>query len=255
MRYYGRVIGLLVFLVCLALPNTSEAAIDAMVVTGDPLNGSGCTVPASKTAFSVTDQAVFSWVYVTHGLIGDVVEWDWFAPDQSLYSVEKTSLTGLLTLNGDGCAWGWITINGRPNYAASRPGTWTVNVLYNGSLVASGSFTIGTPPLSGQPPSIGFSLVSNSTIAAGQLFDFNIIVDFGPTMQFTGGSISLDGVDLTGPFMAALNSGFIRLTANGSVLTATVPWQSLSSEQHTVVVQVSSPGGTGTAQWTVTPVN
>lgn len=250
MHTYRQLMGVVLCALYLALPTAATAlVITTPVVTDNPLNNSGCTVPATRTTFAPTDPQVFFWVGATGISIGDVLQWNWIAPNQSVYaSASAGNHQVTFSFSGDGCAWDSIGISGEA--AASLLGTWTVNVLLNGSSATSGTFTIGTPPSSGHVPIISFNPPSNSPITAGQIFDFNIIVDFGSTLQFTGGTISLDGTDLTAPFFAALNAGFIHLSINGNVATATVPGQSLPAGQHLVHVTVSNTTGTGTADWT-----
>ncbi len=115
------------------------------VVTADPLAGSGCTTPTSKTSFSSTDARVWVWLSFSGAVDGDTVEWRWFDPSNAQYF----TATFTITFDGDGCAWGSIDVAGHP--AATLPGQWKTEVYLSGALATTATFTISAPP----PPSGG----------------------------------------------------------------------------------------------------
>ncbi len=110
-------------------------------ITGDPFN-SNCSTPVGKTVYSPTDSTVNFWVYFTTGVVGDTIKFQFFAPDNSLYSTTKDTLT----FSGGGCDAAGILISGQK--AATLPGQWRVDFYLNGALAATGDFTIGNV----QPP-------------------------------------------------------------------------------------------------------
>jgi len=114
-------------------------------------------------------------------------------------------------------------------------------------------FCAAVPPVLAQP-AITFNPLSNSTLSAGQPFDFVIRIDFGPTGQFLNGSITVDGNDVTGPFIAALNAGAIQTITAGTVVLLTVPQVTLQTGPHTVLVSITTSTGSAMGQWTATVV-
>lgn len=100
---------------------------------------SACVSPNGKTNYLQTDPAVYQWTLINGGSVGDVIQWQFFAPGTlTPYSQQQTTLN----FSGAACFWAGINIAGQS--AASLLGTWQVRVLYNGSLLLTDSFTINS---------------------------------------------------------------------------------------------------------------
>ncbi|MBI5102691.1 MAG: hypothetical protein HZB33_12785 [Nitrospirae bacterium] len=121
------------------------------LITDDPRQGTGCTTPTAKTAFTPNDSKVYFWVHVSNAVPQDTLIFRWYAPDNSFYS----SVQAAPSFSGSGCMWNSIPVNGAP--AADMPGTWRVELHVNGALVTSDTFVIGNPALSA-PQNLRFTL-------------------------------------------------------------------------------------------------
>ena len=100
---------------------------------------SACVSPNGKTNYLQTDPTVYQWTLINGGSVGDVIQWQFFAPGTlTPYSQQQTTLN----FSGAACFWAGINIAGQS--AASLLGTWQVRVLYNGSLLLTDSFTINS---------------------------------------------------------------------------------------------------------------
>lgn len=100
---------------------------------------SACVSPNGKNNYLQTDPTVYQWTLINGGNVGDVIQWQFFAPGAATpYSQQQTTLN----FSGAACFWAGINIAGQT--AASLPGTWQVKVIYNGSLLLTENFTINS---------------------------------------------------------------------------------------------------------------
>jgi hypothetical protein len=106
--------------------------------TNGIVNGS-CTTPPSVTSFTTSSPQVWVYFYVTGANPQDSAVINFIRPDGAVYQTYNP--TGGFT---DECFSYFISISGAA--AASYPGTWTVQVLWNGSTTPlfSLNFTLTT---------------------------------------------------------------------------------------------------------------
>jgi len=155
-------IGLALFLFAVCRSAAVHAVTtDAHVSTGDPLAGSSCTTPATKTVFGPNDDLAYLWVSFKNTVVGDTVEWRWYAPGGS---TPYTTASYTTTFAGTGCAWAGIRIKGQA--AATLPGQWRVDIYLDGSLAASSNFSIAgaTAPLTARAAQLSFSANEQSLV-------------------------------------------------------------------------------------------
>ena len=95
-----------------------------------------CTRPVAVSSFSTSDTAAYSWSYYSQVAVGDQVRWEWYKPDGSLYTTGSSSSP----YAGNVCFPGGIYIAGHT--PATLPGSWSVKVYYNGTLVVTEPFSI-----------------------------------------------------------------------------------------------------------------
>lgn len=139
-----------------AAPQTTVTVLDQRIAAQVVSNN--CVAPQSKTVFAPTDAYVFHWTSFTGIRVNDTIRWEFIQPNGSVYFANQETFT----FSGSGCAWEGIQIAGQP--AAQLPGNWQVRVIYNGSLLLTGQFTISgvvTPP----PPTIGAAIIIDGTDA------------------------------------------------------------------------------------------
>lgn len=110
--------------------------ISSHLLTKDPMQGSGCDTPVASSTFSPLDERAYSWLLIYDIVEGDVVKWQWHAPDESLYFED----TNVMSFTGDGCTWNDLFIRGEG--PAGMPGEWRVDVFYNDDFQYTENFTI-----------------------------------------------------------------------------------------------------------------
>ena len=99
----------------------------------------GCGTPVEKTAFAATDATVLQWISISGHQNGSVVRWEWVQPNGTIYKQFQAPINNT---NSNICFWDGMSIAGTD--AAGLPGNWQVRVFYNGILLATDNFTIGT---------------------------------------------------------------------------------------------------------------
>jgi hypothetical protein len=135
----------LAFIAGLAINQADAAPTVTAAVTAPappPPAGSGyCpTVPANQSGFLTTDsQAWFVFTY-TGGSTGDNYVIQWINPSGTLYTSNAFTQT---TTGGSPCYNYFIGISGFA--PATSPGTWHVNLTWNGQVISSLPFTISAP--------------------------------------------------------------------------------------------------------------
>ncbi len=107
------------------------------VMTAGPIRND-CSQPTPKYAFAVTDARAYQWTRVSDARTGDMVRWDFIAPNGSLF---QERLTVPCCSSGEACLFNSILITG--SAAASLPGNWQVRVFFNGAQILTENFTIG----------------------------------------------------------------------------------------------------------------
>jgi hypothetical protein len=101
---------------------------------------SGCPALTPSTSFLPTDPRAYLWFQVEGAATGDRFRVEWVAPDRTT----DPGFESLPLWPGLGpCYWRELEIAGKP--AASKLGTWTVKVYWNGVPLFTLSFDIKTP--------------------------------------------------------------------------------------------------------------
>lgn len=120
------------------LPSGNLAAEEIInhLMTRDPKDNTGCETPIPSDTFLTTDERVYSWLAIEDIIEGDVVKWEWYDPDSTLY--HEGTYTASFT--GNGCTWAWIVI--KDDLPADMPGDWHVDVFYNDTFQFTDNFTI-----------------------------------------------------------------------------------------------------------------
>lgn len=153
--------------------------------------------------------------------------------------------------------------------AQGSGGLFEQGTQVNFDNVCAGPLTTYTQPPAAQSPVVSFEPPSNSLIVTSQPFDFSFSIDFGSYPELDSFSIKHQNMDITGTFLNAIFSGYVKVAINGSVvtvgpgislpfglngsvLTVTLPGISLPVGQHRVTIAVSSPGGATVANWVAT---
>jgi hypothetical protein len=126
----------LVVAVLLPTGNLVAEEIVDHVMTRDPKSDTGCETPIETNTFLRVDDRVYSWLAAKDIIEGDVVKWEWYDPDSTLF--EEGTYTA--TFSGNGCAWYWIPI--KDDLPADMPGDWHVDVFYNDIFKFTENFTI-----------------------------------------------------------------------------------------------------------------
>jgi VWFA-related protein len=124
--------------------NTGGAAkLETAVITNKVPAACGDFTPASVTSYLPTDPRAYLYFLVRGAKGGDVAESRWLDPSGKTYTDGFVGgKWNALPKDGDYCfKTDYLDINGKP--AANLPGTWTVQVLWNGATLATLKFTIG----------------------------------------------------------------------------------------------------------------
>jgi hypothetical protein len=105
--------------------------------TNGIVNGA-CSTPPSVSSFTTSSAQAWIYFYVTGASPQDTAVINFIRPDGVVYQTYNPTVT----YNNE-CFSYFIGISGAA--AASYPGTWTVQVLWNGSQLFSLNFTLTTP--------------------------------------------------------------------------------------------------------------
>jgi uncharacterized protein (TIGR03437 family) len=242
------------FLLGLVLPALSCLAVTVsnQMVT-KAVDTSGCSAPTAATAFFTTDPAVYLWFSVAGASAGDAASANWYGPDGSVYA---SSSWNPVASAGGWCFSANESIAGYP--PASKPGNWSVRVLWNGSALFTLNFTISAPAavpsinaggiLNAASYAVGTAVapgsivavygsfpVSQPSVTPGAPWPTNL---GGLSMQFAGGIkaplyfVSSGQVNLQVPWeLAGQKQASLTATVNGQ-----------SSPARTVSLSAVSPG-------------
>ena len=128
--------------VTLAVEGAAPASLTVRgrVMTATVPQSGACTAPVAAESFTPTDPRAYVWFYVGGASAGDRPSLAWYAPDGSLY---QSGQWEPVASAGSWCFWSALDIADRP--PASKPGTWTVKVSWNGAVLFSLPFAIGQP--------------------------------------------------------------------------------------------------------------
>ena len=96
---------------------------------------SACVTPALTFNFTPQDSSVWLWFQSTNARRGDVVRYNWIAPNGSNY---LTQTEPALTAEGNFCFWQRLALPTMP--AAENLGLWSVQVTYNGAAINTSYF-------------------------------------------------------------------------------------------------------------------
>ena len=151
-----------------------------------PPDPNSCTAPVAKYNFSATDTYAYQWASFSGVQAGDVVKWEFYQPNGSLFTSTQTNFT----VSGNTCDWAWGRLQIAGTSAASLTGDWQVRVLYNNAQIFTETFRITAgantcPTVSGRNPSSG--PVGSSVVITGTNFTNVTAVKFtnNVTAQFT----------------------------------------------------------------------
>jgi hypothetical protein len=214
------------------------------VITENFQSDTTCTKPVEKSSFKTTDSKVYSWVHLLNASPFDRVTWRWINPDNSVYATTPWTVG----VQGSTCAAAWMGIAGQP--AASMTGTWKTEIYMGNILAATDTFSIGVPEQAAVPK-VTFSPPESESLMGGEVFDLVFQIESSTTPMVTTFSMSYNGSDITQTFFAWLNSGFVKVSVNGNLITVTFPGISLPSGLNNVSVTVGNPNGTTTATWSM----
>jgi hypothetical protein len=130
---------------CTVVMNSSLTVTATFANTGPSLQEhlmtqttpTGCSAPPKSTSFLPTTTDAWLWFDVANASTGDQATANWYSPSGSLYT--SASWTPVSS-PGEWCFWDPLSIAGAP--PASQPGTWSVKVYWNSSLLFTLPFTI-----------------------------------------------------------------------------------------------------------------
>ncbi len=137
----------------LLAPEALQATVQVqnyMMTKTDPAgacSGGSVALPVGATNFSVTDKEAYLWFSVTGANAGDVFASEYYTPAGQYYSPASGAWNPLSTA-GNYC-FSDLALPIANNIPATLPGTWTVRVTYNGSVLFSLTFTISPATSSG----------------------------------------------------------------------------------------------------------
>jgi VWFA-related protein len=128
-------------------PSTGVVLESQMLTKALPANctASYTTLPTPVTALLPTDPSVHLWFRVSGIKNGDVAVSEWTDPSGQVYAVAGSLGGAWETFDGsfaNGCVHEELLIAGQP--PASKQGAWKVKVTWNGALLFTLQFTIGT---------------------------------------------------------------------------------------------------------------
>jgi hypothetical protein len=103
--------------------------------------GSCPTAPEATSAFRPSDEAVWFWLYIRGGLIGDRPRAEWYNPSGTLV---QTTVGTSMTADGEWCHWRSLPLAGTA--AAADAGLWNISVFWNDDFLLTQQFTVEQPP-------------------------------------------------------------------------------------------------------------
>ena len=103
-------------------------------------NGTCPAVPTAKTSFASTDNKVWFVVTYTGGNAGDNFSVEWLEPNGRLYATNNFTQA---KIGGSYCYDFFIGVAGFP--PAGIAGTWSVQLLWNSTVISTAHFTISGP--------------------------------------------------------------------------------------------------------------
>ena len=118
--------------------------VERRLMTSDPVDSLGCTVPSSTRTFVRSDATATVWFSVNGANGGDVARVEYLAPDGGLFS---NIYWDPLDSGGNWCFWAWLDVASDARVQA-RVGKWTVNAYWNDFQVFTTDFTIAPVTLS-----------------------------------------------------------------------------------------------------------
>jgi len=144
----------LAFIACIAGTQADAAPVVTAFATAPAPAGAGyCpAVPGGQASFLTTDSQVWSVFTYNGGTAGDAYAVQWVNPSGAVYLTN--SFTQTIT-GGSSCYNYFIDIAGFP--PATEPGLWRVNLVWNGAVISTLSFTISAPVIC-----TSFSMASGS---------------------------------------------------------------------------------------------
>ncbi len=161
-------------------------------------SGGSVTLPVAATNFSVTDKEAYLWFRVTGANAGDVFASQYYTPAGQYYSPASGAWDPLPSA-GNYC-FSDLALPIVNNIPATLPGTWTVRVTYNGSVLFSLTFTIS--------PATGTGLLLNINQAI--------------TTSCPNNKMIVSVTDSLGNAVAGLNTSNFTLKENGTLRSITV---------------------------------
>ncbi len=117
----------------------SAVALRDKLMTRSVPQGGACAAPAAVGSFTTAEKQAFVWFSVVDATRGDRPSVEWYGPDGVLY--QSGSWDPLTATSA--CLSSALEIAGKP--AASKPGVWTVRVLWNGVPLFALPFSVVQP--------------------------------------------------------------------------------------------------------------
>lgn len=116
---------IVIFLQGVLLMNGAEALVinDHFMTLEAP--SQSCVPPTPTISFSVDNGRAYSWILYSGFTAGDRIDWEFIAPNGSLFDIYAVSPPPSNPTNG--CTWGWMDIASQ----AAPAGVWYVDVYVN----------------------------------------------------------------------------------------------------------------------------
>jgi uncharacterized protein (TIGR03437 family) len=167
--------------VAAAQPKVTSAVVAA---NGDTISSNGtCVLPPAKTSYLTTDNVVWYDFAYSGGAGGDVFKVQWVEPKGTVYTTSSFTQAS----NGGGYCYGYF-VSVASYTPSAKTGTWTVNLLWNGTQIATAQFSISSPPTG--------SVAQIITTFAGTTFTFpshSLLAVNAPTGLISGLALDSSG--------------------------------------------------------------
>lgn len=132
---------------------SSVSVVTKYTSTTDGIVNGSCVPPAATSSFTTASSQVWLYFGITGVAASDTAQINWVEPSGTVYETENTTAG----FAGTGCFAFHINVSGAA--AASYPGTWTIQVLWDNSSLFSLNFTIAS---SSPVPTLITDVISNT---------------------------------------------------------------------------------------------
>jgi hypothetical protein len=125
------------FLPLTVCAEVASAANPVVTAATTAASGTCPSIPVTQTIYLASQSQVWFDFTYTRGNAGDQYQIQWVEPNGTVYTTDSFTQTGT---GGSYCYNYFMAISGYP--PAGLPGSWTANLLWNGTPVSSAGFTI-----------------------------------------------------------------------------------------------------------------